>query len=88
MAESQMNLESFSSFSELKSLLLKRSAMDPDTAAKLQPNFELELREKMRQLECDFHKADFERMDVEATGVVSNDKRFRLKKKRKATTQH
>lgn len=88
MIEPQISLDSFSSFSELQSLLLKRFAMNPDTAARLQPDFELELREKMRQLECDVHKSDFERMDLEVAGVISNNKRFRFKKKRKGTTQH
>lgn len=63
------------------SLLSKRFAMDPDEAAKGQPEFELALRERMRQLECDLHKTDFERMDMEVAGVISDGKRFRFKKK-------
>lgn len=62
--------------------------MDPDEAAKGQPEFELALRERMRQLECDFHKADFERLDVEVDGVVADGKRFRFKKKLMGTTPH
>lgn len=81
MTQSQVNLEAFPSFSELQSLLSKRFALDPEAAAVAQPEFELALRERMRQLECDFHKADFERLDVEVAGVVADGKRFRFKKK-------
>jgi hypothetical protein len=87
MTEAKVNLEAFPSFSELQSLLSNRFSMDPDEAAKRQPEFELALRERMRHLECDFHKADFERMDVEAGGVVADGKRFRFKKKHKGTTR-
>lgn len=54
--------------------------MNVDEAARRQPEFELKLREKMKQVECDIHKYDFERMDVEVAGVVANNKRFRFKK--------
>ena len=86
MTEFKVNLEAFPSFSELQSLLSKRFTMDPDEAAQGQPEFELALRERMRQLECDLHKTDFERLDVEVAGVVADNKRFRFKKKPKDTT--
>ena len=87
MTEAKVNLEAFPSFSELQTLLSERFSLHPDEAARRQPEFELALRERMRKLECDFHKTDFERLDVEVDGVVAEGKRFRFKKKPTDTTQ-
>ena len=80
MTSTKSSLESLSSFSDLQALLNERSTMNVDEAARRQPEFELKLREQMRRVECDIHKSDFERMDVEVAGVVANNKRFRFKK--------
>lgn len=80
MSSVKSKLENMPSFSELQTLLNERLTMNVDEAARRQPEFELKLREKMKQVECDIHKYDFERMDVEVAGVVANNKRFRFKK--------
>lgn len=64
---------------EMRSLLTfitARFQQDPTQAAHAQPEFERGLREHMLAVERRIHSADFERLDVDAQGIVVDGERY------------
>lgn len=61
---------------ELLDLVAKRLSLDPAEAVSSQPDFERALREHTLSVERAVHVRDFERADVDATGIVVDGDRY------------
>jgi len=70
-----------SAMAMLYQLIKARDEQSAAEAARTQPEFELELHERIRALECELIQSDMDQLDVSAPGIKVDGQRYRRKGK-------